>query len=251
MPMHTPLSHTAVVAAEYEQRLSRLLAERFGAGEGGFARGADRAAHYLPNDLALRLRQLMVDLVAIRSGQAEVDNIEKFRASADAVIAAVAAALPSGKSHGRRGSPRRAVFWHLLVALVAPFVVLSLNYVLKMHAPLLVSVFLFWAWGGYLYWVIDRIVKLSLPPSVTRGGLRTFVAVLFFWCPAALGWAVLRFVDWWRRRASRGGGYTGSNDWDWKPITSRDSDAESIYIQDGELTLTPAPLKAPTPFNQS
>lgn len=242
MLTHTPMSQTAAVAAEYEQRLSRLLAERFGGGEGGFARGADRAALYLPKDLAPRLRQLMADLVAIRSGQADVDNIEKFRASADAVIAAVAAALPSGKSHGRRGSPRRAVFWHFLVALVAPFVVLSLNYALKIHAPLLVSVFLFWAWGGYLYWVIDRIVKLSLPPSVTRGGLRTLVAFLFFWCPVALGWAVLRFIDWWRKNALGRVEFAGTNGNDWKKSSVFDNESESSKIyrdDDSNLTVIP------------
>lgn len=236
------MNQTAAVAAEYEQRLSRLLAERFGGGEGGFARGADRAALYLPKDLVPRLRQLIADLAALRSGQAEVDNIEKFRASADAIIAAVSTALPSGKPRGKRGSPRRAVFWHILVALAAPFVGLSLNYALKIHTPLLVSVLLFWAWGGYLYWVIDRIVKLWLPRSVTRGGLRTFVALLFFWCPVALGWALLNFKDWRRKNALGRVEFAGTNGNDWKNSSVFDNESESSKIyrdDDGKLTVIP------------
>jgi hypothetical protein len=196
------MSQTAAVAAEYEQRLSRLLAERFGGGESGLARVADRAAPYLPNVLVPRLRQLIADLAALRSGRAEVDDIEKFGASADAVIAAVAAALPTSRPQERRGSLRRAVFWHLLVALAVPFVGLALSYELKINTPLLVGILLFWAWGGYLYWVIDRIIQVWLVPSAIRGGLRTIVAFLFFWCPVALVWAVLLFIDW--RRAKYG-----------------------------------------------
>lgn len=245
------VNETAAVAAEYEQRLSHLLAEQLGEGEGGLTRRVDRAAPYLPNDLALRVRQLIADLAALKSGRAEVDHIEAFRAAADAIIAAVAAALLSRQAQERRGSPRQGVVWHLLVALAAPFVVLSLNYALRIHTPLLVGVLLLWAWGGYLYWVLDRIVRLWLPPSLTRGGLRTFVASLFFWCPVALGWAVLRFVDWRRRYTLPGAGYTGPIDRDWKAITSRESDAQNLYVQNGEFTLTPTPFKVPTPFNES
>lgn len=194
------MNPAAVVAAEYERRLSGLLAERLGGAEGGLMRHVDRAAPYLPNELAMRVRQLVADLAALSSGRAEMDNIDKFRASADAIIAAVAMVLPRGTRDGRAASPRRTVFWHLLVALAAPFVGLSLNYTLKIHTPLLAGVSLLWAWGGYVYWVIDRIVKLWLPPSVTRGGLRTFVAVLFFWCPVALGWALLNVKDWQRAK---------------------------------------------------
>lgn len=251
MPTSAPMSQTAAVAAEYEQRLSRLLAGRFGGGQGGLARVADRAAPYLPNDLVPRLRQLIAELAALRSGRAEVDDIEKFGASADAVIAAVAAALPTSKPQERKGSLRRAVFWHLLVALAVPFMGLAISYELKINTPLLVGILLFWAWGAYLYWVIDRIVQVWLVPSVIRGGLRTIVASLFFWCPVALGWAVLRFIDWRRRYALRGAEYNESIDRDWRPITSRDSDAENIYIHNGEFTLTPTPLKAPTPFDLS
>ena len=236
------MSQTAAVAAEYEQRLSRLLAGRFGGGDGGLARVADRAAPYLPNDLGPRLRQLIADLAALRSGRAEVDDIEKFGASADAIIAALAAALPTSKPQERRGSLRRAVFWHLLVALAVPFVGLALSYELKINTPLLVGILLFWAWGGYLYWIIDRILQVWLVPSVIRGGLRTIVASLFFWCPVALVWAVLQFIDWRRKNAPSRVEFAGTNGNDWKnsSVINDESESSKFYRDDdGNLTVIP------------
>ncbi len=140
---------------------------------------------------------------------------------------AVITTAPVRKTEKSRRSRRLGMLWHLLVALTVPFVGLALSYELKINTPLLVGILLFWAWGGYLYWVIDRIIQVWLVPSAIRGGLRTIVAFLFFWCPVALVWAVLLFIDW--RRAKYGT----------KRATPHE--ASSIFDDDqGKSTVNPA-----------
>ncbi len=190
-------TENTVTAAEFENRLARLLEERFGAGRGALLQRADKAALYLPADLARRLRELVQNIADLKSGASRADPLV-FRASAEAIMASLRA--PAIRRGVERGDWRKRFRYVVLGLLLLSPVIIFLSLLGCALAPtvsceasrgtlsLLLVLSTYFIWPSFLYWVMDRAVKNAIPDSRGRVVARTVVFMLFFW--AAGAWLV-------------------------------------------------------------
>ncbi len=195
--------HSAAVAREYLGRLMDVLGDRFGVHSGDPLARAAAAARYLPESLAARLMRFARVLDECGKGRCKIRSPDAFRASAEALLAALHG---RGVSRTQRAAERsvRALFalGHTLLIL-SPIAVVLLSASGALNLGTLGYIAYGWAWGAYVYWLIDRTIVRRLRPTWVRGLLRVVAAAPFaIGSPAALALAVIN-----ARRAASTGNY--------------------------------------------